>query len=595
MNKVKEEDAKRNILFYYHAIKKYPKYIALLLIFIPLAVISSSILPPIILASVIEQLSNQQFVAGEPFKSFAPELIAYTFFMLSSGMIFWRGADYAVWKLEGKVQKDLVQKVFSHLMSQSSDFHANHFGGSLVSQTNKLLGSYVRIADTTFFGLLPLIINVTASAIVLSTKSIGFAFAIVIFAVSYIYISIKVSKPVRNRSAVHASAESKQTGYLSDAITNVLAIKSFARTNEENSTFAKVTDNTQSKLMYLMKASQRQMLIFSSMTSMISIFSLIAAIVSVVSFGANIGTAFLIFNFTATIVAQLFQFSNQALRSYNRAIGDSEEMIEILSSPAEIMDKVITEEPRINEGNIELKNVSFTHNDSDSAIFNNLNLKINSGHKIGLVGHSGSGKSTLVKLLLRFADINKGSITIDGQDITNITQEDLRSFIAYVPQEPLLFHRTIEENISYGDLKASKNDVIKASKKANADNFIKNLPKKYQTMVGERGVKLSGGQRQRVAIARAMLKNAPILLLDEATSALDSESEQLIQDALWKLMVGKTAIVIAHRLSTIQRMDRIIVLDNGKIVEDGSHKELLKKKGQYAKLWKHQSGGFLQD
>ncbi len=224
-----------------------------------------------------------------------------------------------------------------------------------------------------------------------------------------------------------------------------------------------------------------------------------------------------------------------------------------------------------------------------------LNLEIAAGEKIGLVGHSGSGKTTLTKLLLRFNDIDGGEILIDGQNIANITQEDLRKCIAYVPQEPLLFHRTIRENIAYANPEASSKDIEEAAKKAYAQEFIEKLPKGYDTLVGERGVKLSGGQRQRVAIARAILKDAPILILDEATSALDSESEKLIQAALWELMKGRTAIVIAHRLSTIQRMDRILVLNDGEVIEQGKHAELLEKNGTYAKLWAHQSGGFIEE
>jgi ATP-binding cassette subfamily B protein len=211
------------------------------------------------------------------------------------------------------------------------------------------------------------------------------------------------------------------------------------------------------------------------------------------------------------------------------------------------------------------------------------------------VGPSGGGKTTLSSLLLRFMDVNEGEICIDGQNITHITQADLRQNIAYVPQEPMLFHRTIRDNIRYGEIEAGSQAVEAVAKMAHAHEFISNLSHGYDTLVGERGIKLSGGQRQRVAIARAMLKNAPILILDEATSALDSESEVLIQDALWKLMEGRTAIVIAHRLSTIQKMDRIVVLDNGKIVEQGTHHELLAHKGLYAKLWAHQSGGFIEE
>jgi ATP-binding cassette subfamily B protein len=304
---------------------------------------------------------------------------------------------------------------------------------------------------------------------------------------------------------------------------------------------------------------------------------------------------FLILSYTSTIVEQLFQFSNNSIRTYNRAIGDATEMVKILAEEATIQDCSDPEESRMHRGAIRFKDVSFTHNGASKAIFNDLNLSIKPGEKVGLVGHSGSGKTSLTRILLRFSDIDSGTIEIDGQNIVNVKQADLRHAISYVPQEPILFHRSIAENINYGRIEASMQEIEVIGRKANADEFIRSLPKGYETLVGERGVKLSGGQRQRIAIARAMLKNAPILVLDEATSALDSESEALIQDALWKLMEGRTAIVIAHRLSTIQKMDRIIVLDNGKIVEEGSHKDLLYKKGVYAKLWNRQSGGFLDE
>ena len=241
--------------------------------------------------------------------------------------------------------------------------------------------------------------------------------------------------------------------------------------------------------------------------------------------------------------------------------------------------------------------VTFTHDEGQGdTLFHDFSLTVNPGEKIGLVGSSGSGKTTLTKLLLRFADIDSGEIAIDGQDIAEVTQASLREQIAYVPQEPLLFHRSVRENIAYGRPDATDTEIEKAAKKAGAYDFIVNLQDGFDTLVGERGVKLSGGQRQRIAIARAILKNAPILILDEATSALDSESEALIQKSLETLMKNRTSIVIAHRLSTIAKLDRIIVLENGRIVEDGTHDQLLaKKRGVYAKLWARQSGGFIED
>ena len=287
---------------------------------------------------------------------------------------------------------------------------------------------------------------------------------------------------------------------------------------------------------------------------------------------------------------------NGIMRNYNRIIGNANDMVEILQTPTTLIDKSDSK-LKVTNGEISMDKITFTHDEGQGdTLFHDFSLEIKPGEKIGLVGASGSGKTTLTKLLLRFADIDSGKITIDGQDISEVTQASLRAKIAYVPQEPLLFHRSVRENIAYGRPDATDTEIEEAAKKAGAYDFIVGLKDGFDTMVGERGIKLSGGQRQRVAIARAILKDVPILVLDEATSALDSESEALIQKSLETLMKNRTSIVIAHRLSTIAKLDRIIVLKDGKIVEDGSHDELInKKRGVYAKLWARQSGGFIEE
>jgi ATP-binding cassette subfamily B protein len=271
-----------------------------------------------------------------------------------------------------------------------------------------------------------------------------------------------------------------------------------------------------------------------------------------------------------------------------------EEVVDIFDLEYDITDPKNPEKLKVAEGKIVFENISFAYK-GGIPVFKDFSMSINPGERIGIVGHSGAGKSTITKLLLRFTDVTSGAILIDGQDIRNITQNDLRSTIAYVPQESILFHRTIRENIAYSRPDATDEEIEVVAAKAHSDEFIEKLPQGYETLVGERGVKLSGGERQRIAIARAMLKNAPILVLDEATSSLDSVSEGYIQDAFTELMKGKTTLVIAHRLSTIQKMDRIVVLDHGNIVEMGTHRELITKSGIYADLWNRQSGGFIQE
>ncbi len=587
-------DARAVVSLYWSHVTRYKKSLVAVLSLLPLTILINSYLPPLVLAYVLGRLADQDFIPGDIWQSFGPSLVAYAVLLLA-GIGMWRLIDRFVWSLEGNIQRAIAQQIFQHMLGRSADFHANHFSGSIVSQSNKVLGNYIRMADTTIFNTLPLVFGVLIAAIILAPRAPIYAVALVTFSALYVCGALWVSRPVRRLSGTFASYESRQTGYLADAISNVMAIKSFARTKYEKDRFAQATDATHHHLMTFARAHRKQMNALGFMNRIISASSLLIAVIAVMKFDADIATVFLIFNYTALTVGQLFEFSNSGLRNYNRAIGDASEMALTLRQPAEVKDPAKPEPVRMDKGVIDFREVTFKHKGADSAIFAGLNLHIKQGEKIGLVGHSGSGKTTLTRLLLRFSDIDDGEILIDNQNIAKVTQDDLHEKIAYVPQEPLLFHRTIRENIAYGRLEANDEDIIEAARKAHALEFIKTLPQGFDTMVGERGVKLSGGQRQRIIIARAILKGAPILVLDEATSALDSESEKLIQDALWELMKGRTAIVIAHRLSTIQKMDRIIVLDKGKIIEEGSHAELLHKRGTYASLWAHQSGGFIDE
>lgn len=581
-------------VYYYRKAKKYPTYFWGTLISVPITVLLNSYLPPLILAYILNRLSSHNYTPHDVWGSFGIILLLYLI-VLFLGTAVWRIVDYFVWRLEWNVQQDIAEEVFDHLIDESADFHANNFSGSLVSSTNKLLGSYGRTADTTIFVTYPLISGMVIASIILWFRSPQYVIILLFGSFAFLAGAVFISRPVRRLSAKHASAESQQTGYLADAITNIMAIKSFASGRFEQSRFHKATNNTKFHLQKFAHMHQVQMNVLASFSRIMSWLALLVAVIGVLVYGANIATVFLIFSYTSSIVDQLFSFSNNGLRNYNRAFGDATEMVQILSQTPAIQDPKNPEVDKITSGSITFRDVKFIHNGADTAIFKNFSLHIKHDEKVGLVGHSGSGKTTFSRLLLRFSDVSGGQIEISNQNIANITQDDLRKHIAYVPQEPLLFHRTLAENISYGVPNASLQEIKAVSKMAHAHDFIKDLPEKYETLVGERGVKLSGGQRQRIAIARAMLKNAPILVLDEATSALDSESEALIQNALWKLMDGRTAIVIAHRLSTIQKMDRIIVLEKGKIIEEGSHKELLLKNNKYAELWNRQSGGFIED
>ncbi|MGH7241054.1 MAG: ABC transporter ATP-binding protein [Candidatus Saccharimonadales bacterium] len=592
---IKEQDAARRVArYYWHHALKYRSHVVGLVLAIPLTVLVNSFLPTFIVANVLSRIASHDFQAHNLWASFGPELVLYTLLTLG-GILTWRLADRSAWKLEMNVQRDVAEEVFGKLLDQSADFHANHFTGSLVSANSKLLGGYVRVADTTIFQVYPMLMSIIFAVAVLLFKAPLFAILLMLFSSVFMMLAFTISHPVRKASKAFASAESRQTGYLADVITNSMAVKSFASGTFERRRFGEATAKTQHLLGKFASIHRQQMNLLGGTNRLISSSALIVAVISVMYFNANIGTVFLILSYTSSIVDQLFGFGNNSLRNYSRAFGDAAEMVEIIQETPKILDPAKPEKLHMKRGLVTFKDVDFTHDGSEQPLFEQFNVRIKPGEKVGLVGHSGSGKTTFTRLLLRFSDIQAGEISIDDQSIATVTQDDLRSQIAYVPQEPLLFHRTIRENIAYGQKDVDSRAVSAVAKMAHADEFIGMLPKGYDTLVGERGVKLSGGQRQRIAIARAMLKNAPVLLLDEATSALDSESEVLIQDALWNLMEGRTAIVIAHRLSTIQKMDRIIVMDNGKIVEEGSHKNLLAKNGEYAKLWAHQSGGFIEE
>jgi ATP-binding cassette subfamily B protein len=296
-------------------------------------------------------------------------------------------------------------------------------------------------------------------------------------------------------------------------------------------------------------------------------------------------------NYLVRLIENLWSFGD-IVRVYYESFADANGMVIILSTPYDVKDKG-REKLKDAKGEVVFDSVNYIYENNNSKILDNFSLVIPAGQKIALIGSSGAGKTTFVRLLLRLFNISSGKITIDGVDISKITQENLREKISFVPQDPVLFHRTLMENIRYGRRDATDEEVKIAAHLAHCDDFIDELPNGYDTYVGERGVKLSGGERQRVAIARAILKNAPILILDEATSALDSHSESLIKDAFHNLMKNKTTIVIAHRLSTIREMDRILVLSKGKIIEDGTHDDLIEtKNGLYKKLWELQAGGF---
>ncbi len=499
---------------------------------------------------------------------------------------------YWHWKMEINTIYYLQNLCFDTVAAQSMQFHNDRFSGSLVSQVNKFTSAYELFMDEIVWEILPVGVTIIASLAVLFVRVPIFAGLMTVFIIAYIIAAYFAFRKMAPLNREMASAENKRTGQLSDSISNISAVKSYAREAHEHRRFKgyskKVADATINLLNQEIKRNVQFDFVYVGITVIVLAFLLTGQGL----FGVSLATLILVFQYSLNITNYLWGFNN-IFKHINRVFGDAKEMTEILDTVDDVIDEPDAKKLVITQAEITFRDISFQHRDAKTPLFSNFSLTVSPGERVGLVGISGSGKTTLTKLLLRFADVNEGEIDIDGQNIRYVTQQSLRENIAYVPQETALFHRSIAENIAYGKPGASQTEIVKAAKLANADEFIRDLPDGYNTLVGERGVKLSGGQRQRVAIARAILKDAPILVLDEATSALDSESEALIQDALKKLMKGRTSIVIAHRLSTVADLDRIIVLDKGKIIEQGSHQELLETGGAYSKLWARQSGAFL--
>ncbi|MEO5691199.1 MAG: ABC transporter ATP-binding protein [Candidatus Saccharimonadales bacterium] len=556
-----------------------------------LAVSVNAIAGPYVLSQFLDRLQT----GGITLENSWSLIAFYGGLVVLGEVVLWRLALYFTWTFEVHTIRDLHQVIFNKLSHQDLVFHADRFGGALVSQSTKFVGAFERFWDMIIWSVMPIISTVIGSIIVLSALGLWqYGLFLAVYAVCFGVVVYVCSRFLAQINRDEASASNRISGYLADMITNVSTVKSFGREDYEHAqvgSYAKDWHAASTKLKWGVLGATTA---FSAMYAVGATAALIFAVLGAQYGVASVGMIYLIFIYALNINRQLWELNN-ITRTYDRVIGDADEMTKILEKDFDLIDNS-NNKLQASKGDVSFSHISFTHdNGKGEQVFQDFNLSIPAGQRVGIVGHSGAGKTTLTNILLRFSDVEHGSITIDGQDISEVTQQSLHEEIAYVAQEPILFHRTLKENISYGRLDATHQQIIEAAKKAHAYGFITKLPDGLDTMVGERGIKLSGGQRQRIAIARAILKDAPILVLDEATSALDSESEKLIQDSLSDLMKDRTSIVIAHRLSTIAKLDRIIVLDQGRITEDGTHAELLTQNGTYSRLWSHQSGGFLEE
>ncbi|MBU6323083.1 MAG: ABC transporter ATP-binding protein [Patescibacteria group bacterium] len=531
-------------------------------------------------------------VPGPAAASALVSVLVVIFLLLLSRMLSRRVNTFATIWLEPRVMRDLAQTCFSYLIDHSYSFFANSFTGSLVRRLNRLSRSYEDVLDRFLFDIIPLVVTLLGIIVVLFLRNAWLGVIFLIWTFLVLGLQLAIARINFRNNLLSSEKDSEATGVLSDSLANDMTVKIFTGEAHERGLYAAVSEAL-SNLRY------KSWLFGSYVDAVQSVlmigieFVLMYAGIVLWRDGAlTIGDFALIQAYLIAAIEQLWNFGNIIRRLYE-AFADSTEMVDILDLPHEIQDRLHAGTLAVAQGGIEFKSVDFNFSETRS-VLKDFNLSIKGKEKVALVGPSGAGKTTITKLLFRFHDVTAGGIFIDGQNIASVTQESLRWNMALVPQEPILFHRTLMENIRYGRRDATDEEVRGAAKQAHCEEFIANTPYGYETYVGERGIKLSGGERQRIAIARAILKDAPILVLDEATSSLDSESEALIQDALTRLMEGKTVIAIAHRLSTVMRMDRIIVIEGGKVVTSGTHDELLRHEGGlYKKLWEIQAGGFI--
>jgi ATP-binding cassette subfamily B protein len=562
---------------------------------IVLGTLANAVAAPLIFAALLGRIANLG-VHGSDVASFAPLIVAYAL-VLVAATVFGRIGGWLNWGATLRSFGRAITNGYDHLIDLSHGWHTDRPSGEVIATLETSTWAFVDLIEAMVWGILRISVTTLGAVVVLGI--VAWPVALVMAALVTVFVIVLQRRMARVVAAEKqfSDAHSRATGVIADTIMNLTTVRSQAAENREKGHVERLVGDS-------LTADYRARRIFTAtrlqMESAMAFFNWAAVAVGVVlalHHVAAAGVVYLIL-FYATFVGTSLEESFEFIRLISRSIGRCAKFAGIAATLPDIVDVPHAPDLVASRGRVDFRDLHFAYRDG-APLFEGLDLCIRSGEHVGLVGPSGSGKTTLTKLLLRLAERDGGTIEIDGQDIARVTQHSLRRHIAYVPQDPQMLHRTIAENICYG-LDEGRGrvdmDLVKAvGRAAYVGEFVERLPLGYDTVVGERGLKLSGGQRQRVAIAQAMTKGAKVLVLDEATSALDSESESLVQEALWNLMESTTALVVAHRLATIARLDRIVVLDQGHIVEQGTHAELLDfgRDGVYSRLWAHQSGGFL--
>ena len=522
----------------------------------------------------------------------APPLVFYLGMSLIV-MIIFRFHDYLWLNLNPPLKRHIADILMKRMMKHSLSIFQNHFAGNLANKIKDVMSNIPDLLQVSINQFFAHFLALTIAIFTLSTISYKFSILLFVWVIFFVVGSSFFLKRAKKLSYEAAQVSSRIVGQIVDILSNITSVYLFSAKKNESKKLKTHLDRS-------VVAEQNRDWWFLYIFSFQSLSFLVYQIISftLLIYGYKDGTVTagdfaMIISLNIGIIDVLWSLSRDAMK-FSQYWGNISQGLQIALAPIEIEDAPDASSLKITKGSIVFDKVKF-HYKGTSPLFQDKSVTIEAGQKVGLVGYSGSGKTTFVNLILRLYDLTDGQILIDGQDISSVTQDSLRQGIAMIPQDPSLFHRSLMDNIRYGLEGASDQEVIQAAKRSHAHEFIEKLPEGYGSLVGERGVKLSGGQRQRIAIARAVLKNAPILILDEATSQLDSLTESDIQESMWDLMANKTTLVIAHRLSTLMHMDRILVFDQGKIVEDGSHPELLAKNGLYKTLWSAQVDGFLPE
>lgn len=536
---------------------------------------------PIALSLIITELSTKDYAGAQR----GVMLFVIGTFLIGIVSIFIR---YVGMLGENKIYRVSTTDYFTRLISADIDYFNSNLSGYLTTATRQYVDSSVNLVRSLRDRYLTTVLSIVFPLLVIAWLDVWLGMIALVLSIVQAAYLIWASHAISPHRTVSRETYKRNSGRMADAISNILAIKSTA---QERSYIEQVGRGADAESLAFRRryTMQAKLIAVREFITVAFFMALLWLTVQRMSSGAiEIGAAVLVATYTTTILTGLYSLADN-LDEHDDFIDKIIPAFEIMNRRHSVNDPQNPVAMPSIKGDIQLQNVSFAYDkQGHQAVLKNFDLHILAGQKVGIVGLSGAGKSTLTKLLLRFNDVDKGSILLDDIDIRHVTQQDLRSQIAYVPQEPLLFHTSIRENVTLSRPDASEQDIVKALKVAHAYGFVKELPEGLDSIVGERGVKLSGGQKQRIAIARAVLRHAPVMILDEATSALDSESEQIIKDSFSEILAGRTAIVVAHRLSTLSEMDRIIVIEAGKIVEDGSPRQLAAADGSYARLWRHQ-------